>query len=317
MDLAKIAEARTARFLSDVVGQRVPLKYKAGEYQGLCPFHQEKTPSFYVNDKKFFYHCFGCGAHGDAIDFVMRYDGVGFAEAVAWLLGHDVALPRQTAVQIQHARMTADEDTERRQAMAHEIWMRREPLAGTLAERYLREVRKIRGRLPDQLGYVPECFDGKTKRPYPALIAAVQDSHGVVTALQRIFLNEFSGDAIRLEGKRHKATIGPMGAGAVRLSPAYSETLGIAGSIEDALAARQIFSLPVWAACGESRLASVDIPEHVRRLILFGDSDEAGQREAARALVKIAHRYGNTPDREALEIEIMLPDGPKDWNAAL
>jgi DNA primase len=50
------------------------LKRKSGaEYAGLCPFHNEKTPSFTVNDKKGFFHCFGCGAHGDAVGFLMKF----------------------------------------------------------------------------------------------------------------------------------------------------------------------------------------------------------------------------------------------------
>lgn len=71
---------RTA--LSDVVGRRVRLVKKGHEHSGLCPFHKEKTPSFTVNDDKGFYHCFGCGAHGSAIDFVMETEGLSFREAV-------------------------------------------------------------------------------------------------------------------------------------------------------------------------------------------------------------------------------------------
>ena len=69
--------------VSEVVGTSVTLKRVNGtEFLGLCPFHGEKTPSFTVNDKKGFYHCFGCGAHGNAISFVMEYQGLGYVEAV-------------------------------------------------------------------------------------------------------------------------------------------------------------------------------------------------------------------------------------------
>jgi DNA primase len=63
----------------------VRLKKNGTNYTGLCPFHQEKTPSFSVNPNKQFFHCFGCGAHGDAIDFVARQQNLGFLEAVEWL----------------------------------------------------------------------------------------------------------------------------------------------------------------------------------------------------------------------------------------
>lgn len=68
--------------VSDVVGRRVRLTRAGREYKACCPFHKEKTPSFYVNDDKGFFHCFGCGAHGDVIAFVMRHDSLGFMEAV-------------------------------------------------------------------------------------------------------------------------------------------------------------------------------------------------------------------------------------------
>ena len=66
----------------DVVGRVVPLKKKGTNYSACCPFHQEKTPSFTVSQTKQFYHCFGCGAHGDAIGFMREYHGLGFLEAV-------------------------------------------------------------------------------------------------------------------------------------------------------------------------------------------------------------------------------------------
>ena len=66
----------------DLVNQRVPLKRAGKEYQACCPFHDEKTPSFTVSPEKQFYHCFGCGAHGSAISFLMDYDNLGFIEAI-------------------------------------------------------------------------------------------------------------------------------------------------------------------------------------------------------------------------------------------
>jgi DNA primase len=68
--------------LASVVGRRVKLTRAGRELKGCCPFHNEKTPSFYVNEDKGFYHCFGCGAHGDAIRFVMEQDGLPFMDAV-------------------------------------------------------------------------------------------------------------------------------------------------------------------------------------------------------------------------------------------
>ncbi len=66
----------------DVIEPRVRLKKAGRDYQGLCPFHNEKSPSFTVSQTKQFYHCFGCGAHGTAIGFLMEHDRMGFREAV-------------------------------------------------------------------------------------------------------------------------------------------------------------------------------------------------------------------------------------------
>ena len=66
----------------DVVGRYVKLKKGGANYVGLCPFHGEKTPSFSVSPAKQFYHCFGCGAHGNAIGFLMAYGGMGYVDAV-------------------------------------------------------------------------------------------------------------------------------------------------------------------------------------------------------------------------------------------
>ncbi|MFO1048372.1 MAG: DNA primase [Geminicoccaceae bacterium] len=68
--------------LAEIVARYVKLTRRGREQVGLCPFHQEKTPSFNVVEDKGFYHCFGCGAHGTAIDFVMQVEGLDFARAL-------------------------------------------------------------------------------------------------------------------------------------------------------------------------------------------------------------------------------------------
>ena len=81
-------EIRARVPVSEVAAKRVRLKRSGrGELSGLCPFHDEKTPSFTVNDAKAFYHCFGCGAHGSAFDFLMQTEGLSFPEAVERLAG--------------------------------------------------------------------------------------------------------------------------------------------------------------------------------------------------------------------------------------
>ena len=66
----------------DVVGKYVQLRKSGANYSGLCPFHNEKTPSFTVSPAKQFYHCFGCQKHGNAIGFLMDYGGMGYVDAI-------------------------------------------------------------------------------------------------------------------------------------------------------------------------------------------------------------------------------------------
>jgi DNA primase len=85
-------ELRARLSLSDVVGRKVALKRRSGsEYAGLCPFHNEKTPSFTVNDKKGFFYCFGCHEKGDVVGFVMKTEGLTFPESVE-KLAHDARM---------------------------------------------------------------------------------------------------------------------------------------------------------------------------------------------------------------------------------
>ena len=86
-----IEELRNRVSLSSVVGKRVKLTRRGNEYTGLCPFHKEKTPSFTVSEDKGFYHCFGCGAHGDAISFLMGIEKMSFTEAIE-NLAHSVGM---------------------------------------------------------------------------------------------------------------------------------------------------------------------------------------------------------------------------------
>src|SRR3982751_2187284 len=84
---AFLDELRARTSLSALIGRSVKLQRAGREWKACCPFHQEKTPSFYVNDEKSFYHCFGCQAHGDAIRFLTDAKGLPFMDAVKELAG--------------------------------------------------------------------------------------------------------------------------------------------------------------------------------------------------------------------------------------
>src|SRR5687767_1265833 len=84
----------------ELIGSRVELKKAGREYRACCPFHNEKTPSFWVSPVKQFYHCFGCGAHGTALGFLMEYDKLSFPEAIEELAGRlGLDVPREASSQ--------------------------------------------------------------------------------------------------------------------------------------------------------------------------------------------------------------------------
>ena len=102
-------EIRARVSLSDVVGRRIKLIRAGREYKACCPFHHEKTPSFYVNDEKQFYHCFGCGAHGDVIRFITDHDNVPFRETVEMLAAEaGLDMPKEDPRAVQRAQKAKD-----------------------------------------------------------------------------------------------------------------------------------------------------------------------------------------------------------------
>ena len=91
-----IEEVRIRSDIIDVISGYVKLQKKGKEYTGLCPFHNEKSPSFWVNSEKQIYHCFGCGAGGNVFSFIMQYENYTFQEAVKMLADRaGIELPSQ------------------------------------------------------------------------------------------------------------------------------------------------------------------------------------------------------------------------------
>ena len=141
----------------DVVERYLPLKKAGANYMACCPFHGEKTPSFSVSPSKQFYHCFGCGAHGSAIGFVMEYAGLGFVEAVQELATQaGLHVPQQRSEAI--TRPKAGEVASLTEIMAQAARYYREQLkASPKAVNYLKE-RGLTGEIAARfgLGYAPD-----------------------------------------------------------------------------------------------------------------------------------------------------------------
>ena len=177
-------EIRARVPLEGVIGKRVRLVRRGRELVGLCPFHKEKTPSFTVNEDKGFFHCFGCGAHGDVIGFLMRDEGLSFPEAVERLAGDaGLALPAR------------DPRAEAREKQRHSLygvveaaaaWFEAELAGprGEAARRYL-EARGVdeETRTQFRLGYAPDSRAAlRTKLEQGGVTEAMMLEAGLVIA---------------------------------------------------------------------------------------------------------------------------------------
>ncbi|MCB1626649.1 MAG: DNA primase [Xanthomonadales bacterium] len=146
--------------LVELIGQRIPLKRAGKEYQARCPFHDERSPSFTVSPSKQFYHCFGCGAHGTALGFLMQYDGLEFVDAVETLAG-------QLGLTVPAAAGAREEGLDQLYSILAEAnsWFRQQLTASTEARAYLQR-RELAPEIVEAygLGYAPDGWDGLTRR---------------------------------------------------------------------------------------------------------------------------------------------------------
>jgi len=157
-----IDEIRQASDVVDIVGQYLPLKKMGNTYKTLCPFHQEKTPSFNVNPQKQIWHCFGCGKGGNVYTFLMEYDKVSFVEAVR-------TLAQKAGIKIPETRADFKDGQHDLLYQANELAARffSDNLAdpkNTSAREYL-EKRGITKETQElfRLGYAPNEWDGFIK----------------------------------------------------------------------------------------------------------------------------------------------------------
>jgi DNA primase len=299
------ADIERARTRFDVIAAEVALKRQGRELVGLCPWHNEKTPSFAVVAEKGFAHCQGCGWHGTAIDYVMQRRHLGFVDAVRLLLNLPSLTPKADRAPRQAHAKTDSADAI---ADARAIWRATEPAGGHVRTYLLsRYLSTTRWGIPEVIREHPALYCRDRALKLPALVAAVHSSADEITAVQRIWLedggfevDESGGDA---KGSRlkdvPKKSRGLLGDGAVRLAAAQP-VLGFAEGIETALAVRHLHrGMPVWAVLGLARLGypahmteakngvparkvehrppSVWVPPEVKHLCIFGDNNPIGR----------------------------------------
>ena len=145
----------------DLINGRVPLKKAGKEYQACCPFHSEKTPSFTVSREKQFYHCFGCGAHGTAVGFLMEYDNSGFVEAIEELAAHvGLDVPREGGEGAAASDYRPLYETLEQASRFYQQQLRRHPQAAKAVD-YLRQ-RGLSGEIAAEfaIGFAPPSWHG-------------------------------------------------------------------------------------------------------------------------------------------------------------
>ena len=282
-------EIKARYVLSEEIGRSVTLKLQGREHVGCCPFHNEKTPSFTVNDQKGFYHCFGCGAHGSVIDWYMHARGWTTAEAIKSLAeGVNLTplsgpvLPRRRSIY-----SGPDPDRDMKTGLALRLWREAVPASGTIVETYLRS-RGMAGSVPPSVRFHPACpralaydDDGRVtgfrRRTGPAMVAGIQNVAGKIVGVHRTFLRPDGSGKSEGFGKQ-KLMLGDARGGAVRLGKVRPR-LYLAEGIENALTIRDALTLggedggTAWAALSLGGFANVGVPEGVNAITIVGDND--------------------------------------------
>ncbi len=172
-------ELRARVGLVQVISRRVKLTKAGREWKGCCPFHNEKTPSFYVNEDKGFYHCFGCGVHGDVIRFVVEQEGLRFPEAVKSLAAEAGLEVPEESPEAQARAKAADGLHEVMAAAAAWYTAQLSGLSGSNARKYV-ETRALTAETVKRfaLGYAPD--GNKLRSALPHVSEAMLTEAGLI-----------------------------------------------------------------------------------------------------------------------------------------
>ena len=161
----------------ELIDQRVPLKKAGRNYSACCPFHNEKSPSFTVSPDKQFYHCFGCGAHGNAISFMMEFEQLEFVEAIEELAQlHHMDVPREQGKGPARPAAQADDYSLMQQAAQfYQLQLQQHPDSPAVRE-YVKKRGLSEKTVQDYaLGYAPNSWDSLLKQLSPSANRALRD----------------------------------------------------------------------------------------------------------------------------------------------
>lgn len=306
-----IADAVARHDLSDIIGRDVKLHRAGRGVKGLCPFHRERSPSFYVYDADGHYFCFGCQAGGDAIDYLRETRGLSFRQALEWLGGAD--LPIISPVERERRESEAIARRRRDIADAQAFWESGLDPRGTPAEIYLRDVRGITMTLPPSIRYgrVPAARDPETDEWTsfgPAVLCAIHDREEEVCGLQRIFVRKDGAGKAAM--RKPKLSLGRVSGAAMRLGPVRPTVIVCEGPEDGLSLAQEIPDCSVWVTLGTGLMPLVEYPPEVSEIVIAGQNDGPGRVAVEKA--------GDALLQQGFAVRTMFPDPVfKDWNGQL
>ncbi len=312
--------------VSAVVGRVVALTKAGAEFKGLCPFHNEKSPSFFVNDRKAFYHCFGCGQHGDAIAFVMSRQGLDFKAAVELLEADGGLRHLQAARPNPPAPKAAQREDLGKAEFIARLWAQCRHDA--VVHRYLagRSIvppaaygfgdPAVNGGWPDDLRFHPALHHSPTKQSLPAMVAAFRRPDGSVAALHRTFLKMTGVGVTKAGTGQDKMHLGERKGALIRLGPIVDAMVGGEG-IETSLSAGQLFRRVALAFGSADAMAAVEPPFACGDFLYAADWN-AKNRTGERAAHKGAAAFGKPMGRiVAVKVPNLRTRESADFNDVL
>ena len=283
-------EVRARVRIQSVIERVVSLKRAGAALQGLCPFHDEKTPSFTVYPKKGFFICYGCQAAGDTIAFVMRRQGLDFKAAIELLESENGLRHLQHAAPVPAAPKVAQVTDRQKLEQAQRIWRQSQALERDGAiDRYLRGRclvppaeygigdAAVNAGWPEDLRFDPRCWHYVERLALPAMVAAIRGSDGELLTVHRTYLAQRTdGTWGKAAVEKAKLVVGTFGPGFIRLGPDADKMVGGEG-IESSLSAMQLSRRSGICFVNSGRMKSVEPPFACSDFIYAADKGGKGK----------------------------------------
>ncbi|MEM7303382.1 MAG: CHC2 zinc finger domain-containing protein [Pseudomonadota bacterium] len=324
----QIQAIKDANPIEDVVGRFVEWDMRKSipnkrDYWACCPFHGEKTPSFHVSSNR--YYCFGCGASGDVIKFLVEYKGISFWQALNDLGGVEIDMSPEAQQKREESKAYFQRkrkiDQQRKEDQVQKLWRECRSIPGTFAEAYLLGRGYDFPKWPWSFRFHPECYHSVTKECHPALVCAMMkpSKPGVVVAVQRIYLK---GDGnLLIDGKKSKRVLGNAEGAACWFDKPTDRVL-ISEGVETGCAVKHLteFRTPVAAAISTSGLLGFEFPERTTDAAIYLDMDRRKfkpmdpQQLGPSAGLEAAKRLREIGMGMHINMSLQRPPNGMDWD---